>query len=291
VSFTYDGVTPSPVLTSVNPNAGAPGSTVVLMGTDLGTSGTVYFGATSATTSSWAATAIVATVPASLSAGNYNVTVSTGGKTSNALTFTVTGGTGSPPSFTFSCPHDLSKWHNHDLPVTFTVTDPDGDADVLLYSGNGTDWYDMDLAVYDTLNFPAEADHSWDGATLIYCKAHDLAGHESAVQQFTVRIDTRKPTGKALYAVTVRKGRTATLKYKIVDAAPNGGTATAVKIVIKNRYGKVVKTIRLGTKKVNTAYSVRFTCKLAKGTYRFYVSGKDVAGNTAKVGSNRLTVR
>jgi hypothetical protein len=52
-----------------------------------------------------------------------------------------------------------------------------------------------------------------------------------------------------------------------------------------------VKTIKLGTKKVNTAYSVRFTCKLPKGSYRFYVSGKDVAGNVARVGSNRLTVR
>ena len=36
---------------------------------------------------------------------------------------------------------------------------------------------------------------------------------------------------------------------------------------------------------------MRFTCKLPKGSYRFYVSGKDVAGNTATVGSNRLTVK
>ena len=86
VSFTYDGVTPNPVLTGVSPNHGTAGSTVVLMGTDLGTSGTVYFGATSASTSSWAATAIVATVPAG--SGTVNVTVSTGGKTSNAVSFT-----------------------------------------------------------------------------------------------------------------------------------------------------------------------------------------------------------
>ena len=289
LAFTVEG-TVTPVLSALVPSQGAVNSSVVLTGTDLGTSGTVFFGATTASTSSWSATAIVATVPSTLGAGPVNVTVSTGGKTSNALIFTVLGG-GSPPTMSFTCPADLAKWHNHDLPVTFTVTDPDGDADVLRYSGDGSTWYDMDLAVYDTLNFPAEADHSWDGATLIHCKAHDLAGHESAEQQFTVRIDTQKPTAKALYAVTVVKGRTATLKYKIVDPAPNGGTATAVKIVIKNRYGKVVKTFRIGTKKVNTAYSVRFTCKLPKGSYRFYVSGRDVAGNTARVGSNRLTVK
>jgi hypothetical protein len=104
-------------------------------------------------------------------------------------------------------------------------------------------------------------------------------------------LDTVAPTTVAPSASKVIKGRKATLKYQVNDAAPNLGTATAI-IKIKNRAGKVVKTIKPGVKAVNVLQKATFTCKLAKGTYKFYVTATDAAGNKAtNTAGNKLTVR
>ena len=104
-------------------------------------------------------------------------------------------------------------------------------------------------------------------------------------------LDTVAPTTVAPSASKVIKGRKATLKYQVDDAAPNLGTATAI-IKIKNKAGKVVKTIKPGVKAINVLQKATFTCKLAKGTYKFYVTATDAAGNvTAKAAVNKLTVR
>jgi hypothetical protein len=104
-------------------------------------------------------------------------------------------------------------------------------------------------------------------------------------------VDTVAPTTRAPSAAKVVKGKKATLKYQVNDAAPNLGTATAV-IKIKNRAGKVVKTIKPGSKTVNVLQKATFTCKLAKGTYKFYVTATDAAGNKAtNTAVNKLTVK
>jgi hypothetical protein len=104
-------------------------------------------------------------------------------------------------------------------------------------------------------------------------------------------VDTVAPTTLAPSAAKVVKGKKATLKYQVNDAAPNLGTATAV-ITIKNKAGKVVKTIKPGSKTVNVLQKASFTCKLAKGTYKFYVTASDAAGNKAtNTAVNKLTVR
>ena len=79
-----------PTITSLTPNHGLTGSTVIVAGSNLGSSGVVRFGSTSASTSNWTATSVTCTVPASLSPGAVNVTVTpSGGGASNALSFTV----------------------------------------------------------------------------------------------------------------------------------------------------------------------------------------------------------
>jgi hypothetical protein len=104
-------------------------------------------------------------------------------------------------------------------------------------------------------------------------------------------IDTIAPTVLAPSASKVIKGRKATLKYQVNDADPTLGTATAV-IKIKNKAGKVVKTIRPGVVAVNVLQKATFTCKLARGTYKFYVTATDAAGNVAaKAAVNKLTVK
>lgn len=122
--------------------------------------------------------------------------------------------------------------------------------------------------------------------------AQDINGNVEAQQtvEFEVVADTVKPVTSAT-SVSVRKGRTATLKFKVSDAAPNKGTAT-VQIRIKNSKGKVVKTIKAGVKNVNVAQTAKFRCKLAKGVYKYYVYATDASGNAqSRIGSARLTVK
>jgi YD repeat-containing protein len=89
VAFTVLG----PVITSVAPNAGAVGSSIVIAGSNFGPSQgstSVTFNGTAATSiSSWSSTSITAIVPAGATTGNLLVTV--GGSASNAVTFTITG--------------------------------------------------------------------------------------------------------------------------------------------------------------------------------------------------------
>ena len=104
-------------------------------------------------------------------------------------------------------------------------------------------------------------------------------------------VDTVAPTTLAPSAAKVVKGKKATLKYQVNDASPNLGTATAV-ITIKNSAGKVVKTVKPGSKAVNKLQSATFTCKLAKGKYKFSVTAIDAAGNpSSNTAVNKLTVK
>lgn len=137
--------------------------------------------------------------------------------------------------------------------------------------------------------------HGDDGVgrrRLVYSVTDDR-GIPSSSRTLTLNIDTRKPTTKAPYAASVYRYADATLRYKVVDASPNGGTAT-VTIKIKNGVGKVVKT--LGPYRgvaVNKRLSAKlYSCQLRHGAYRFSVYATDRAGNTQVLpaGSNRLMV-
>ncbi len=88
-----------PNITALNPTSGPEGTSVTITGTNFGTSPTVNFGSTAASTSNVSATSITAEVPSGLTAGNVNVTVVSGGQTSNSVQFEVTdGGTQPPPA-------------------------------------------------------------------------------------------------------------------------------------------------------------------------------------------------
>jgi photosystem II stability/assembly factor-like uncharacterized protein len=103
--------------------------------------------------------------------------------------------------------------------------------------------------------------------------------------------DKTPPRTVALAAVKVRRGAYATLRYKVIDPFPANDTA-AVTIVIKNHAGKIVKTLRLGTKPANKALACRVKVKLARGVYKWRVYATDAAGNPqSRVGVSTLTVR
>ncbi len=89
----------------------------------------------------------------------------------------------------------------------------------------------------------------------------------------------------------MKRYATAALKYRVDDPRPGSPTAT-VTIKIKNSKGVVVKTLKPGVKKVNTTYYAKFVCKLAVGTYRYYVYATDQASNAqVTIGSNKLIVK
>ena len=88
-----DGVefTVTPAISSLSPDSGPVGTSVVIAGTSFGATqgtSTVSFNGTAATASSWSATSITVPVPAGATTGDVVVTV--GGEASEGVEFTVT---------------------------------------------------------------------------------------------------------------------------------------------------------------------------------------------------------
>jgi len=119
---------------------------------------------------------------------------------------------------------------------------------------------------------------SVNGPHRLVFHATDASDESEPNQTVTVNLDTVRPKTRALAAATVRRYGTATLKFRVIDALPNGSTARVV-IKIKNAAGRVVKTVKVGVKKVNRRQSARIKVVLPKRTYRFFVYARDKAGN------------
>lgn len=124
-------------------------------------------------------------------------------------------------------------------------------------------------------------------------RCHTRGNHVDAPVTFAnvnPHVDVTGPITKALAESRVIRLRRATLKYSVTDVQ----SATAdVKIVIKNKTGKVVKTVVLPARTTNKNLATSFVCVLVKGTYKYYVYATDVSGNPQQdpVGSNTLRVR
>jgi hypothetical protein len=185
-----------------------------------------------------------------------------------------------------------SNWVGFPSNVSLAVTDTGG------IGAWKAEWkWDHD-AVWSWAWSPAQApvtpaaDHSLDGLHTLTYRGVDWAANRSADQTIDVGIDTVAATPGAPKSASVRRGRIVALKYRINDAAPNGGSGGAM-IVIKNRAGKIVKrSPDLDDKPVNTTLKWTFRCKLKKGTYKFYVMVFDEAGNsTPMTARNKLTVK
>ncbi|HET6494770.1 MAG TPA: hypothetical protein VFH61_05330, partial [Thermoleophilia bacterium] len=171
-----------------------------------------------------------------------------------------------------------SGWANHAVTVRFAAVDAGIGVDYTEYDLDGLGWArGGSVIVYD------------DGVHALSLRSVDLLGHIEATKTFTVRIDTRGPTTKALAKAKVRRGRTATLRYRVSDALSPKAKVT---IRIKTRSGRTVKTLPVVTRRTNAASSSKFRCKLARGTYRFHIYAKDLAGNKqVRKGYGTLIVR
>jgi hypothetical protein len=182
-----------------------------------------------------------------------------------------------------------SDWVNHSVTLTFTATDNPGGSG--MSGGQAMTEYCVDSGAWTTgtsVLIPAPADHSNDGAHTVGYRSCDAARNWEKAKTATVKIDTTGPTTSAR-AASGRKAHAIVLHYEVSDAL--SPTATAVRLVVCNSGGKAVKSWSWANRKIATWYTVRWTPK-AKGSYHYYLYGKDLAGNTqAKVGSARIVVK
>jgi hypothetical protein len=134
----------------------------------------------------------------------------------------------------------------------------------------------------------APGDHSGDGSHTVSYRSSDAAGNLEEAQSVTVKIDTLGPN-TAGRSASARKGSAVSLRYYLADTLSS--QTTAVKVVVKDSRGGTVVSSSLGARWGATWYSLRWTPK-ARGASRYYVYGKDLAGNAqVAVGSAKVTVR
>jgi len=101
--------------------------------------------------------------------------------------------------------------------------------------------------------------------------------------------DTTPPMTYAPRAASVASGDTARLTYMVIDAQSAGAIVT---IRVTRPNGHPVKTLRLGLRSTGVAHRAPYRCRLPRGTYRFAVYARDMAGVAqSRVGANRLVVR
>lgn len=212
----------------------------------------------------------------------------------DTFTYRATGGawTSSPTTVTVTTrdPNAPTVWAD-DLPAGWTNTPvtlalaADDDTEV-----EAIDYRRQASAPGPWLTYGAPFTISDQGASRYTMRARDLFGNGSAHRQFTVRVDTRRPTAQAPRACTVVRGRTASIKYRIADPRPGSPTATVTIRVFKGPSQKLKATLK--SRKVGTTLTYSFRCRLPKGKYTFRVTAVDAAGNaTAKAAVNKLVVK
>ena len=142
-----------------------------------------------------------------------------------------------------------------------------------------------------SVTLQAPSDHTMDGVHTVRYHSVDKAGNVEATKTFVVRIDTRRPSTRAPYPASVVRNGYAKLRCRIVDAKPCALYGSA-QIVVKKLNGRVVLRKSYTHVRTNALVKLKLRCKLARGTYRFFVLAKDAAGNKqSKTGSNKLIVR
>jgi hypothetical protein len=176
-----------------------------------------------------------------------------------------------------------TAWHNAPVPLTFTATDAQSGVQKVQYMAPPTvgSWTDGTSYTVPT---------SAQGAITVSVQALDWC-NKVGTASATVNIDTTKPKTKTLGSVSVKKGATAKLTYRVEEPSGLSPRADVVIKVLKSD-GSQAKKLTLDDVKVNGDRTARFTCNLKKGTYTWNVYATDLAGNTqANVAQAKLTVK
>jgi photosystem II stability/assembly factor-like uncharacterized protein len=183
-----------------------------------------------------------------------------------------------------------STWSNSDVRVPLVAGDIGG-------SGLAGTEYRIDGATAwregSTVEVPAPADHSNDGAHTVYYRSHDNAGNVEQTEIMGVGVDTMGPACSVYRTSTIGSGTRGNLYFTAFDSG--SGIERAVITATDSRRRTVLR-IRLGHGHWDSFPSPSyfwwpFDCKLDPGTYRLQVRGVDRAGNhQVLVGRGKLRV-
>ena len=126
---------------------------------------------------------------------------------------------------------------------------------------------------------PARANHGNDGVHIFTMHAFDDLGNIGASVTHAVCIDTRRPTG-SVYAATGKARRSATFKFIVHDKRPCYRRARFI-LTVTTLHGSFLGYAS-GSCKKNRVITVTYDIGLRAGTYHYYLSADDGAGNTIK---------
>lgn len=169
-------------------------------------------------------------------------------------------------------------WNSTALTVALSASDSAG-------SGVAFSEYSLDGAGYVT---GTSVSLSGSGLYTVLYRSVDVAGNVEAANTAVARIDTTKPVTRAYRNVSVLRGHSVTMRYRVNDLTPKA--AVTIRIY---RSGVLKKTLSLGQRDTNAWRTHTWTCALARGTYVWKVLATDLAGNpqSAPAGSRLLIVR
>lgn len=182
------------------------------------------------------------------------------------------------------------RWHRSAVVATFSPRDGGGSgvAEVYLALDDG-DFTPLGYPAATSVRITPDADHSFDGPHSLWYAAADNAGNLESAKKAIVRFDTLGPATKALRKVSVRRGARATVRYAASDT---WSPQASVTIKVQTSRGRTVKSLALGPRATNRSLSTRFVCALPRGSYRYCVYAKDLAGNAqSSLGRASFTVR
>jgi hypothetical protein len=183
------------------------------------------------------------------------------------------------------------KWHNQPVALTFTATDNAG--------GSGIDYTQarLDDAILpfmwgpwtkgEQFLVPADAkDHRGDGERRVQYRSADQAGNVEKDKQVKVLIDTRAPKVTVLPA-SVRRGKTATVKFKVVEAL---SPKIRIQAEVLDGDGRVVREATSQWLPRQGLNGWSFVAALPKGAYTTRIVASDLAGNQGLPSRSRLVV-
>ena len=128
-----------------------------------------------------------------------------------------------------------------------------------------------------------------DGLKTVSVTYASLSGAPSPTIFASITLDTHGPAVRVPLAVTVTRGTTAAIRYRVTD---NLAHSAAVTIRVLNAKSEVVKVFVVGKVTTSALHEAKFVCNLAVGTYTVHATATDPAGNKqTRIGTNTLTVK